>query len=250
MHTSEALELAVELVSAGGQLATDRQSSVVEHSKPGTGSLTGAAVTDVDLAVERAVDEALAARCPDDGLVGEEFVDRPGTSGRTWWVDPVDGTLNYARRLGVWSVVLSAWQGDEPELVAVWSAGSLWTATRGGGAFCDGVRLSLPREAEPGGIVSTGAVLAGVVQRAGWLARVVDSSAAQVCQVADGRVVGSIRRYGHRRDLHGPALLVAEAGGTVTDTAGGAWDGESPGLVLGRAEAHADLLRLVGTDAT
>lgn len=245
MQTSEALELAVELVTAGGRVATERQESVVEHAKPGTGSLTGAAVTDVDLAVERAVDEALAARCPADGLVGEEFVDRRGTSGRTWWVDPVDGTLNYARRLGLWSVVLSAWQGDEPELVAVWSAGSVWTASRGGGAYRDGVRLRLTPDAEPGGIVSTGAVLAGAVQRAGWLARVVDSSAAQVCQVADGRAVGSIRRYGHRRDLHGPALLVSEAGGRVTDTSGTPWDGASEGLVLGRVDAHADLLRLV-----
>jgi len=245
MQTRDALELAVELVTSGGQVAADRQDAVVELAKPGSETLTGAAVTDVDLAVERAVDEALAVRCPDDGLVGEEYADRSGTSGRTWWVDPVDGTLNYARRLGVWSVVLSAWQGDDPELVAVWSGGRVWTATRGGGAFRDGVRLELPAEPEAGGIVSSSAGLAGAVQRAGWLARIVDSSAAQVCQVADGRAVGSVRSRGNRRDLHGPALLVSEAGGVVTDTSGDPWDASSAGLVMGRSGAHAGLLALL-----
>lgn len=62
--------------------------------------------------------------------------------------------------------------------------------------------------------------------------------------MADGRAVGSIRARGHRRDLHGPALLVAEAGGVVTDLAGGPWDATSTGLVLGRAGVHADLLAL------
>ena len=99
-------------------------------------------------------------------------------------------------------------------------------------------------QSEAGGIVSTSASLAGDVQRAGWLARIVSSSAAQVCEVADGRAVGSIRGGGNRRDLHGPALLVAEAGGVVTDPRGAPWDGASKGLVLGHADAHAALLRL------
>lgn len=244
MQTPQALDLAVELVSAGGRLAAERQDAVVEEIKPGSTSLAGAAVTAVDLAVEKLVDETLATRCPDDGLVGEEYADRAGSSGRTWWVDPVDGTLNYARRLGVWSVVLSAWQDDEPELVAVWSGGHVWTATRGGGAFLDGIPLTMPVDPEPRGIVSGPASVTTAVHAAGWLARVVDSSAAQVCQVADGRAVGSIRRHGNRRDLHGPALLVAEAGGVVTDTSGGRWDGASTGLVMARAGAHASLLAL------
>ncbi|HZI98324.1 MAG TPA: inositol monophosphatase family protein [Actinomycetales bacterium] len=241
----DALTVATEIVTAGGELAAARQDGVSERTKGDVRSLAGAVVTDVDLAVERYVDETLAARCPDDGLVGEEYANRRGTSPRTWVVDPVDGTLNYARRLGPWSVVLSAWTGDEPELVAVWSDGRCWTATRGGGAHLDGAALHVPVDPEPKGIVTANARLVGAVAARGWLGRTVESAAIQMCQVADGRSTGTIRLRGDRRDTHGPALLVAEAGGTVTDLDGRAWSASSRGLVAARAGVHAELLALV-----
>lgn len=245
MLTDDALAVAVEIVTAAGAMAAARQDGVAERTKPSSHSLAGAVVTDVDLEVERYVDAELARRRPDDGLVGEEYVNRRGRSGLTWCVDPVDGTLNYARRLGPWSVVLSAWSGDEAELVAVWSDGRCWTAARGSGAHLDGARLRLPAEPEPRGIVQVTARLAAPVAEQGWLARTLESSAAQMCQVADGRANGTIRLRGDRRDAHGPALLVEEAGGLVTDLAGGPWSGASRGLVAARTGVHADLLALV-----
>jgi myo-inositol-1(or 4)-monophosphatase len=246
----EALAFAGDLVTRCGQEAARRQHGVAERHKPAA-ALTGSVVTDVDLDLERAIDAALAERFPDDGLVGEEEVDRRDRSGRTWVVDPVDGTLNYARRLGPWSVVLSAWRGDAPELVAVWTGGVLYTAAAGHGARRDGERLALAsREAERGGIVRVPAALVPATARAGWLTKIVESSAAEVASVADGRVTGSVRLRGDRRDLHGPALLVAEAGGTVTAPDGGAWDGATTGLVLGHPGAHAALLDLVPPPGT
>ncbi|SDQ39076.1 inositol monophosphatase family protein [Quadrisphaera sp. DSM 44207] len=245
----QALAFAGDLVTRSGHEAARRQVGVVEQRKPAA-ALTGSVVTEVDLDVELAVDAALRERYPHDGLVGEERVDRAGTSGRTWVVDPVDGTLNYARRLGPWSVVLSAWRGDACELVAVWTGGVLYTAARGRGAHRDGERLQLPAtEVEAGGIVRVPAALVPAVVRAGWLPKIVESSAAEVASVADGRVVGSVRLRGERRDLHGPALLVAEAGGTVTAPDGGPWDGATRGLVLAAPGAHAALLDLVPAQA-
>jgi myo-inositol-1(or 4)-monophosphatase len=240
----EALDFAGELVTRCGHQAAARQRGVVEHAKPG-GSLAGTAVTDVDLDLERAVDEAVAQRYPADGLLGEEGTDRAGTSGRTWVVDPVDGTLNYARRAGPWSVVLCAWDGDDPLLAAVWSDGVLYTAAAGRGARMDGAVLALgDGPAEAGGIVRVPAALAAATDAAGWLARTVESSAAELVAVADGRSTGAVRLRGDRRDLHGPALIAQEAGARVTDLDGGPWTGASPGLVLGHPGAHADLLAL------
>ena len=243
--TLEALAFAAALVTECGDYAAEQQAGVVEHRKQHE-RLSGAVVTDVDLEVERRVDAALAERYPDDALVGEELVDRPGRSGRTWHVDPVDGTLNFARRLGPWSVVVSAWRGRSCELVAVRTQGVTFTAARGRGAHRDGEPLLLPVAAgEHGGLVRVPARLAGDAAAAGWLARVVESSATELCQVAEGRMVGTVRLSGHPRDLHGPALLVQEAGGTVTDLAGRPWDGASTGLVAATPSAHAALLELV-----
>lgn len=239
----DALAFAGELVTRCGHAAAARQRGVVEHSKPG-GSLAGTAVTDVDVDLERVIDEAVAGRFPDDGLLGEEGTERPGTSGRTWVVDPVDGTLNYARRAGPWSVVLCAWAGDDPLLAAVWTDGVLYTAARGHGAAQDGQRLTQREDAEEGGIVRTAASLAPVVDAAGWLTRTVESSAAEVVAVADGRFTGAVRLRGDRRDLHGPALIAQEAGATVTDLEGGPWTGTSRGLVIAHPGAHPALLEL------
>jgi hypothetical protein len=104
----EALIFAGGLVSRLGEIATQRQGSAIERRKPAA-LLSGSVVTDVDLDLEQAIDDALRRRFPDDGIQGEEGADRAPAEphhGRTWVVDPIDGTLNYARRLGPWSVVV------------------------------------------------------------------------------------------------------------------------------------------------
>lgn len=242
--TDAVLEFAADLVTSCGRWAAEQQALVTEEKKEAR-NLAGAVFTEVDVAVERRMDEALAQRFPDDAFTGEEYAERGGTSGRTWQVDPVDGTLNYARRLGPWSVVLSAWTGDRCELVAVWTQGVVYAARAGGGAWRDGERLALPAQTvERGGLVRVPAQLAQAAFDAGWLPRSVDSSATELCQVADGRATGTVRLRGHPRDLHGPALLVQEAGGVVTDLSGGRWSASSAGLVAAAPGAHPALLDL------
>ena len=244
----EALAFAGALVSRLGEVATQRQNSAVEQRKPAS-ALTGSVVTDVDLDLEQAIDDALRERFPADGLLGEEGADRPPADprrGRTWLVDPIDGTLNYARRLGPWAVVVSAWRDRQVESVAVWTGGALYTAAVGRGATLDGRPLRLRDDAEQGGIVRAEASLLPAVQRAGWLPKIVESSASEIVSIADGRVMGTVRRGGNPRDLHGPALLVSEAGGAVVTLDGAPVDGASRGLVV----AHPDIVEELLTLAT
>ncbi len=246
----EALAFAGALVSRLGEIATQRQDSAVEQHKPGE-TLTGSVVTNVDLDLEQAIDDALSRRFPADGVLGEEGADRPPADpqrGRTWVIDPIDGTLNYARRLGPWSVVVSAWRDQQVESVAVWTGGALYTAATGRGATRDGRRLQLTGEAEPGGIVRAEAGLLPAVRRAGWLPKIVESSAAEIASIADGRVMGTVRRGGNRRDLHGPALLVSEAGGAVVPLDGAPLSGASRGLLVAHPQLVEQLLALTATE--
>jgi myo-inositol-1(or 4)-monophosphatase len=118
----KALSFAGDLVSRLGEVAAQRQNSAIERRKPA--ALLSSSLTDVDLRLEQAIDDALRQRFPDDGIQGGEGADRAPADrrhGRTWVVDPIDGTLNYARRLGPWSVVVSAWRDQQVESVAVWT---------------------------------------------------------------------------------------------------------------------------------
>jgi histidinol-phosphatase len=69
-------------------------------------------VTEVDAAAERAVREALREHRPDDGVLGEEEGLDPGTSGRVWVVDPIDGTRMYAEGIPLWTTLVALRDGS------------------------------------------------------------------------------------------------------------------------------------------
>jgi len=99
-------------------------------------------VTDADRAVETAIREALATHRHTDGLVGEEFGSDKGTTGRYWVIDPIDGTKNFMRGVPTWATLIALVQVDasgvEEVIVGIASAPALarrWSAAKGYGAF-------------------------------------------------------------------------------------------------------------------
>ena len=98
-------------------------------------------VTDADRAVETAIREALATHRESDGLVGEEFGSDKGSSGRYWVIDPIDGTKNFMRGVPTWATLIALVQvdanGNEEVVVGIASAPALarrWAAAKGQGA--------------------------------------------------------------------------------------------------------------------
>jgi histidinol-phosphatase len=98
-------------------------------------------VTDADRAVETAIREALATHRQTDGLVGEEFGSDKGASGRYWVIDPIDGTKNFMRGVPTWATLIALVNVDasgvEEVVVGIASAPALarrWSAAKGNGA--------------------------------------------------------------------------------------------------------------------
>jgi histidinol-phosphatase len=98
-------------------------------------------VTDADRAVETAIREALATHRSTDGLVGEEFGSDKGSSGRYWVIDPIDGTKNFMRGVPTWATLIALVEvdaaGSEEVVVGIASAPALtrrWAAAKGHGA--------------------------------------------------------------------------------------------------------------------
>jgi histidinol-phosphatase len=99
-------------------------------------------VTDADRAVETAIREALATHRQADGLVGEEYGSDKGVSGRYWVIDPIDGTKNFMRGVPTWATLIALVSvdanGQEEVVVGIASAPALarrWAAAKGHGAF-------------------------------------------------------------------------------------------------------------------
>jgi fructose-1,6-bisphosphatase/inositol monophosphatase family enzyme len=109
--------LAADVVREAGLLARELRGSGLRVD---TKSSISDVVTAADHAAERLVVDHLAAWRPDDGVLGEEGAERPSVSGRTWVIDPVDGTYNFVHGLGWWCSAIALVEDGEPLLGAVY----------------------------------------------------------------------------------------------------------------------------------
>ena len=132
------LALAHALADLADAITLDRYQSqdLVITTKP-----DNTPVTDADRAVETAIREALGTHRSDDGLVGEEFGSDKGSSGRYWVIDPIDGTKNFMRGVPTWATLIALVQvdasGNEEVVVGIASAPALarrWAAAKSHGA--------------------------------------------------------------------------------------------------------------------
>lgn len=97
-------------------------------------------VSEADRAVEERIRERVAVERPGERVLGEEFGEDGGVGAR-WIIDPIDGTRNYTRGIPVWATLIAL--EDRVAVASAPALGRRWWATRGGGAFCNGERLSV-----------------------------------------------------------------------------------------------------------
>jgi myo-inositol-1(or 4)-monophosphatase len=225
------LALATELAREAGALALRMRHDVAvvdAKSSP----------TDVVTAADRAVEELLVGRLrearPDDGLLGEEGGALAGTSGLTWVVDPIDGTVNYLYGIPQWAVSIGLEDGTGAVVGVVYdpSKDELWQAVRGQGACLDGAPLACSGATELSqSLVGTGfgydARRRSAQSRAlpDLLPKVRDirrlgSGALDLCSVAAGRLDGYYEQGLSPWDLSAGALIAREAGALVTGLRG------------------------------
>lgn len=189
-------------------------------------------VTETDLAVEKEVRERIAARFPEHRVVGEEF----GTSGEgefTWYLDPVDGTTNFAQGLpwSSFSLAVADARGPLAGVVADPWRNEIFSAARGKGASLNGVPIRcVQRCSLSGALVLT--EWAGNRPWPGQLdllvaladeqctTRVLGSSALALAEVAAGRASAAVLSGYATLDVLAGVLICSESGCVVRDHAG------------------------------
>ena len=108
-------------------------------------------VTDLDRRTEDLLTEGLGRRFPEDSIVAEESGLTGGASGRIWYIDPLDGTTNYAHGHPFFCISLGLVQDDVLEAGVVFapSLDELYLARRGQGVWLQrpgrGTEIALPR---------------------------------------------------------------------------------------------------------
>ena len=218
--------LARELVRRAGSLAAAmRAQGLTAERKTSVSDI----VTAADRAAEELVVTTLRALRPDDGVLGEEGAEAGSASGRTWVIDPVDGTYNFHSGLDWWCSALALTDAGGTVLGAVHqpATGTTWLGGRGLPTTVDGTPVP-PKEDLPLAAVSLASYLhptrmANPDAREPFLAmtsgaatlRMFGSGSMDLCAVADGRVGAWAQMLCPDWDwLPGQALVEAAGGAT------------------------------------
>jgi myo-inositol-1(or 4)-monophosphatase len=262
---ADLLELGARLADiAGNELLARQAQWSVDGPGVETKSSPSDPVSEADLASEKLITDGLTAARPGDGLLGEEGASRETTTGLTWVIDPLDGTVNYLYGRPDWCVSIAAEDADGALVGVVHQprTGITWTAVRGEGARRDGKTLQRIRDVEPAAaLVSTGfSYLAERrAEQAECLRHVLPavrdlrrggSAALDLCSVADGTADAYYEHVIQRWDVAAGGLIAREAGAL---TVGGSGTPLPDGLLAaspGLAEALLELIAPVAFRST
>ena len=136
------LRLTVELAEQAGRLTLDyfsRKSLQVFTKRDST------PVTEADRKAEELIRKTITSKYPEDGLLGEEFDERPAANNRRWIIDPIDGTKAFIHRVPLYGVLIALEIDGYLQLGVVHfpALGELYYAERGNGAFFNGSPISV-----------------------------------------------------------------------------------------------------------
>lgn len=251
---TDGLEVAVQAARQAGAIHLEHLGRVKQVTSKSTYSDL---VTEVDGKAEQAIRAVIAATYPTHAVLGEEG-GQEGTGEYRWVVDPLDGTVNYAHGFPVFCASIALEYRQESIVAAVYdpTRDELFTATKGGGAFLNGssIRVSSTPTLTTPALVSTGFPydlsgernLAHVVKllRMSVPVRRPGAAALDLCNVACGRMDAYWEIGVKRWDVAAGALIVQEAGGTVTD-AHGTPTPHGEMIVTSNGHLHAELLGIL-----
>ena len=213
----------------------------------------------VDRAAEERIAAAIAARVPDARLLSEEsspHLERVG-EGVVFVVDPLDGTTNFLHGFPAYAVSIAAMVDGELRAAVIVDVPrhELFTATLGGGAFRDGLTISVSTITDPArALLGTGLPFKDHGQVAPYVARLPaimkatsglrrpGAAALDLASVACGRFDAFWEMMLAPWDVAAGILLVREAGGVVTDLGGVDSRVTHSGLVCGNPSMQPWLL--------
>jgi len=254
-ESRRALEVAERVALQAGELVMKGWRSVGEISRKGRFDL----LTEYDLRSEQLIREQLSREFPAHRIIGEENAES-GEGELVWYVDPIDGTTNFAHGHFFFAVSIGLYLGSQglAGVVHAPALGVTWKASKGAGAFRNGTPCSVStRNQLDEAVCATGfpydrwsnpdnnhAELALFLQRARGIRRC-GAASVDLCLVADGTYDIYWEQGLNAWDMCAGALLVQEAGGRLSTYEGTAADPRTGRLIASNGVLHDAAVRTI-----
>jgi len=210
-------------------------------------------VTEADLAAEKTILELIAGHFPEDAILAEESGKQGAKGSRTWLIDPLDGTTNFAHGFPFFAVSIALENEDDVVLGVVYNPfmDELFEAVKDKGAFLNGVSLQVSgTDRLDESLLATGfpydvhkrpervmPLLEKMLTRVQGVRRL-GSAALDLCYVAAGRMDGFWEEDLKPWDTAAGVVIVREAGGRLTTFSGEPYTPYMPTMVASNGWIH------------
>lgn len=252
------LECAVEAANKAGKLLLEGfGTSFKIRNKEGRNNL----VTEFDIISEKVIIEHIKSKFPDSSILAEESGNNSGNNNLNWIIDPLDGTVNFAHGLPIFSISIAVEYQGRIVVGVVYNPilNEMFTAIEGKGAFLNSERIYVSNvddyhssflvtgfpynvDKNPYSCIDTfvNVVLAGIpVRRLG-------SAALDLAYVACGRFDGFWEINLNPWDVAAGYLLVKESGGVVTQYNNAPYSVYDKTIIATNNKIHNDVIKLIG----
>lgn len=259
MDLSLAKRVGIAAAYKGGNILSAHFGRITQVSKKGAIDL----MTEADIASERAVVATIKNAFPDHRILAEESGLDHGEADCQWFIDPLDGTTNYAHQLPLWAVSIGFAVSGQLVLGIVLNplSGELFTAVKDGGAELNGRSIRVSKsETVSDSLLATGfpydfqPIMDPLMVRfahcleASRGVRRLGSAALDICYVACGRFDAFWEQNLNPWDTAAALCIAAEAGATVTDFSSQRYDIFKKEILVTTPNIHAEMLSLLKCD--
>ena len=220
-------------------------------------------VTEIDEQAESLIIARIQQNFPDHKIIAEESGLTDGSKEHCWYIDPLDGTLNYAHGLPIFAVSIAHAHQGVVNLGVVYNPmqNVCYTAQRGQGAWLNGERIQVSSETEMVNSLLVGSIstepngnngpsssmnLFAAFNASAQSARRLGCAALDLCFVAAGQADGYWVKRLNAWDVAAAGLIASEAGALVTDLQGNAEYFRPPYCILAaNTTLHGKMLKVL-----
>ena len=216
-------------------------------------------VTEVDVNIERFLTDAILSAFPGDKIHAEEMSSTQEITGRTWVIDPIDGTNNFAHDIPTFGIQCCLFDGGTPKMAVIWlpRQDELYTAIEGRGCFLNGKQVTVNKDfTADTAVISVGDFthksdrLAALQYKAvGYLyprvakLRMYGAASVDYAWFVSGRLAATAFTTRNLWDIAPGILLSQEAGAIIMGLDGKPCDYSKEGVMLAANEEIATLMR-------
>jgi myo-inositol-1(or 4)-monophosphatase len=217
-------------------------------------------VTNIDTASEKLITDFIRKKYPTHGILAEEGGETKQSSEYVWVVDPLDGTVNFAHGLPIFSVAIGLQKEGETIAGVVYDVPQdvIYSAEAGGGAYADSTKINVTgNDNLKHSILVTGfpynirenpynalEKFVALTKSSRGMRRL-GSASIDFCYVAKGVFDGFWEVYLHPWDICPGKLIVEEAGGIVTDFSGNPTTIHSKQILASNGKIHSDMVEIL-----